>query len=235
MNIHDYTSYISKETLMGPNSLRILEALLAQHPLQLSAQDTILDLGCGTGLSSLVAAKESGAKVTAVDLWIREEDNAKRFEDWKISGNVSPIRADANELSFEPKQFQAMISIDSYHYFGGHDGFFEEKILPFLDDKAVVLIGIPGIKDEYRGRSEDLLSPWLGEDAYMFKSHSQWKELMGAHPRISKVETCELDCFDLAWDEWFSSEHKYANGDKQHFESIIKPYTCFVGIYVELK
>ena len=235
MNINDYTNYISKDTLMGPNSIRILEALLKQHPLQLSTDSTILDLGCGTGLSSLVAAKEIGAKVTAVDLWIRAEDNAKRFGDWKISQQVSPVHADANELSFESKQFQAMISIDSYHYFGGHDGFFETKILPFLDDKAVVLIGIPGIKEEYCGRSEELLSPWLGQEAYLFKSHSQWKELMGTHPRISKVETCELDCFDSAWSEWFASEHKYANGDKQHFESVIKPYTCFIGIYVELK
>ena len=235
MNINDYTNYISNDTLMGPNSIRILEALLKQHPLQLSADDTILDLGCGTGLSSLVAAKESGAKVTAVDLWIRAEDNAKRFEYWKINQQISPVHADANELSFEPKQFQAMISIDSYHYYGGHEGFFEKKILPFLDDNAVVLIGIPGIKEEYCGRSEELLSPWLGKDAYMFKSHYQWKELMGTHPRISKVETCELDCFDSAWNEWFASGHKYANGDQEHFESIIKPYTCFVGIYVELK
>lgn len=29
--------------------------------------------------------------------------------------------------------------------------------------------------------------------------------------------------------------HEYALGDKRFFESLIKPYTCFVGIYIKLK
>ena len=31
----------------------------------------------------------------------------------------------------------------------------------------MVLIGIPGLKDEYTGRAEELLSDWLGDDAYI--------------------------------------------------------------------
>lgn len=27
----------------------------------------------------------------------------------------------------------------------------------------------------------------------------------------------------------------YRIGDKPHFEATIKPYTCFVGIYIKLK
>ena len=59
---------------------------------------------------------------------------------------------------FENKQFRALVSIDSYHYFAGKKGFFEEKILPFMEDNGEVLIGIPGLKDEYSGRAEELLS-----------------------------------------------------------------------------
>lgn len=235
MNFNDYTKYISAETLMGPNSVRILEELFEKYPLQLTADDIVLDLGCGKGLTSFIIAKETGAKVYANDLWIDAEDNAKRFEGWGVGEQVTPVCEDANTLSFEKRQFQALVSIDSYHYFAGEPGFFENKVLPFLKNKAVVLIGIPGIKNQYAGRSEELLSAWLGDEAYMFKSPKQWKEIIGDHNRIEAVETWEMACFDNAWNEWFATNHKYACGDEQHFETMIKPYTCFVGVYIKLK
>ena len=54
MNFNDYTNYMSSETLMGPNSARVLEELFKKYPLQLEKDDTVLDLGCGKGLTSLV-------------------------------------------------------------------------------------------------------------------------------------------------------------------------------------
>ncbi len=233
--MNDYSKYVSKDTLMGPSSLRILEELLNRFPLRLSAEDTVLDLGCGKGLTSLMAACETGTKVVAADLWINAEDNAARFADWGIADKLTPVNADANCLPFENGQFDAMISVDSYHYYGGSDGFFEEKIMPFMKKGAEILIGIPGIKNEFSGRSDELLSPWLGEDAHMFKSASDWKEILSGNESLSVLETCELDCFTAAWDEWFASGHKFAEGDKQFFDDLIKPYTCFVGIYIKLK
>ena len=235
MDYNKYAKYISSETLMGPNSVRILEEVLNKYPPVLSQEDKVLDLGCGKGLTSLVLAKETGAKVYANDLWIKAVDNAKRFADWGVGDQVNPVCEDANQLSFDKNQFRALFSIDSYHYFAGKEGFFEEKILPFLKEQAVVLIGIPGIKNEYTGRSEELLAAWLGDEAYMFKSAKRWKEIIGEHERIEMVETWEMDCFEQAWREWFATDHKYANGDKQYYESIIKPYTCFVGICIKLK
>lgn len=235
MNLSDYKKYISAETMMGPNSARILQELLEKFPLQLNENDTVLDLGCGKGLTSLIIAKETEAKVFADDLWISAEDNAARFAGWGVGDRITPVHADANELPFEKKQFAALFSVDSYHYFATDPGFFEEKILPFLADGATVLIGIPGVKNAYSGRSEELLSEWLGDEAYMFQSPDRWKEIIGANERIASVETWEMDCFDDAWEQWFASGHEYALGDKNFFDRLIKPYTCFAGICVRLK
>lgn len=54
MNINDYSMYFSAETMMGPNSARILEELFKTYPLYLTGKDEVLDLGCGTGLTSLI-------------------------------------------------------------------------------------------------------------------------------------------------------------------------------------
>jgi len=235
MDIMDYKEYMTAELLMGPTSARILEELLVKYPLQLSSENKVLDLGCGKGLTSLILARETGAKVYANDLWIPSEDNAKRFSEWGVGEQIIPIHKDANELEFDKGKFSLLVSVDSYHYFATKKGFFEEKILPFLSDKAVVLIGIPGIKDEYAGRAEELLPEWLGNEAYMFKSPMEWEEIIGKHDRIEKIETWEMGCFDLAWHEWLATGNEYAIGDKQFFEKIIKPYTCFVGIYIKIR
>ena len=119
MNISNYKKYISAETMMGPNCVRILGELFDKYPLRLTSDDLVLDLGCGTGLTSLVIAKETGAEVYAVDLWISAEENVKRFAEWGILGRVTPICEDANKLHFNERQFNALVSIDSYHYFAG--------------------------------------------------------------------------------------------------------------------
>ena len=235
MNIGDYKEYISAETMMGPNSVRILAELLDRYPLQLAPDDRILDLGCGTGLTSLVIVKETGAKVFANDLWVSAEENGRRFAEWGVGELITPVCEDANDNNLKKNQFRALISIDSYHYFAGSKGFFQEKILPFMKDDGVVLIGIPGLKDEYTGRAKELLSDWLGEDAYMFKSPKLWKEIIGSSNRIESVNTWEMDCFSKAWDDWLAANNEFALGDRQYFGTVIKPYTCFVGIYIRLK
>lgn len=234
MNMDHYKAYCSAETMMGPNSVRILAELFEKYLLKLAPDDAILDLGCGTGLTSLVIAKETGAKVFANDLWVSAEENGQRFARWGVERQITPVCEDANHLSFNKKQFRALVSIDSYHYFAGSKGFFQEKILPFMRDDGEVLIGIPGLKDAYAGRAEGLLSDWLGEEAYMFKSPKCWKELIG-DDGVALVDTWEMECFGEAWDDWLATDHEFALGDKKYYETIIQPYTCFVGIYIRIK
>lgn len=104
-----------------------------------------------------------------------------------------------------------------------------------MKDGGEFRIGIPGLKDAYADRAEELLSDWLGDDAYMFKNPKRWKELIGGGDRIEVVETWEMDCFSQAWEEWLATDNEFALGDRKYYETIIKPYTCFVGIYIKLK
>lgn len=234
MNIDRFSPLFTKEYLMGPNSVRILQSLLEKSPVSFVPQDVILDLGCGKGLTSYAIALTTGAKVFANDLWISAEENAERFRAWGVDGQITPVHEDANHLHFEPRQFKAVISIDSYHYFAGEEGFFAEKILPFIADGGWALIAVPGLKNEYEGRAEELLSPWAGDEAYMFKTSRHWKQLLGEGGRIASVETWEMNCFSQAWHEWLTTGAEFAISDGAHFDSIIEPYTCFVGMAVKI-
>lgn len=235
MKSDKYESFFKVPYLMGPNSLRLLDELLEEYPLQFTDENLVLDLGCGSGVTSLFLANETGAKVYANDLWISEEENRARFAEWNMQDKLVPVHQDANDLHFEKEMFDALISIDSYHYFAGKEGFFVNKILPYIKRGGTVLIAVPGIKNEYDGRSEELLTSWLGDEAYMLQSAKFWEKTIGTHEDIEEVRTWEMAGFELPWQEWFDTKHKYALNDLAQYESIIKPYTTFVGIMVKKK
>ena len=45
MDINSYKRYITEETMMGPNSVRILEEFFDRYSLRFAADEMILDLG----------------------------------------------------------------------------------------------------------------------------------------------------------------------------------------------
>ena len=61
MKSDKYESFFKVPYLMGPNSLRLLDELLEEYPLQFTDENLVLDLGCGSGVTSLFLANETGA------------------------------------------------------------------------------------------------------------------------------------------------------------------------------
>ena len=235
MHLEFYRPYFTKDYLMGPNSLRILQELLERSPSLPAADGLILDLGCGTGLTSFALCHETGAKVLANDLWISGEENAARFAAWGVGDRITPVQENADNLRFEKESFDAIVSIDSYHYFAGKEGYFQEKILPFLKKGGLALFGVPGIQEAFDDKTLELLSPWLGEEAYMLRSPRQWRALLGESPDMEVLAVTELDCFEPAWQDWLATDNAFAKGDAASWETIIKPCTNFVGMIVRKK
>ena len=107
-----------------------------------------MDLGCGAALSSIYLANETTAdKVWALDLWVSPTDNRKRIRENELEYKVIPIYGDALTLPFAEEYFDAVISVDTYHYFGCADNVFGEKILPFLKKGGYALFVVPGLKE----------------------------------------------------------------------------------------
>ena len=62
--------------LMGPNVLWLTEWLMQEVRLEPGMR--VLDMGCGTAISSIFLAKEFDVEVWAADLWIDPSENWKR-------------------------------------------------------------------------------------------------------------------------------------------------------------
>ena len=233
--LEKYKQYFTKEYMMGPNCVRIAAELLSKYPLNLNGHNTVLEIGCGTGLSSLYFATETNAILHAYDLWISEEDNMKRFRQWNMDKRIVSFCKDVSKVQFEKEKYDAVVSIDAYHYFAGKEGFFIERILPAIKSGGITLICVPGIKEEYEGKQKETIQEWVKEEAYMFHSCSWWRNIIGDHPDIGFVNIWELECFDESWKEWFDTKHPVVDGDIKYYESTIKKYTNLIGIVVKKK
>ena len=104
------------ENEMGPNALWLTEWLCEAMNLQPGMR--VLDMGCGKAMSSIFLAKEFGVQVWATDLWIRATDNWQRIREAGVSDCVFPIHAEAHALPYADGFFDAILSVDAYHYFG---------------------------------------------------------------------------------------------------------------------
>ena len=231
-----YKHLFTKDFLMGPNSVRLLDEMLSVCPLRSGSK--VMDLGCGKGLTSLFLVNEANVDVFAVDLWISASDNYRRFREWNISEKAVPIHADAHDLPFADEYFDAIVSIDSFHYFSTQKGFFNEKILPLLKKDGLAVIAMPGLKNEIHGNESELMLEWVnGEESEyeLFHSLEWWKAHLGKSGEFEIENAFELDSFSPAWNDWFASGHEFALHDEKYFARGIDKYLAIIGLVIRKK
>ena len=234
-HLERYKKYFTKEYLMGPNSFRLLEELIRRSPEAVNYNRT-LDLGCGYALTSLYVANETSAqRVFALDLWIPASDNYARIRSNHMEDVIIPIHGDAMDMPFAREYFDAIVSVDSYHYFGCKKGVFAEKILPFVKKDGYVLIAIPGLKDYPEGELKVLFTTWAdGGDWELFQTADWWEALLKDEcGDICDITVKEAECFDIAWQEWFDSGHEFGLRDKEFLDKGLDQILNFVLIYVK--
>ncbi|HEY3942879.1 MAG TPA: methyltransferase domain-containing protein [Acidimicrobiales bacterium] len=162
---------------MGPNALWLTEAL--SEVMVLGPGMHVLDLGCGTALSSIFLAKEFGVRVTAVDLWVPPGDNWERIVAAGVGHLVTPLHAEAHALPFADEVFDAVVSMDSYHYFGTDERYLP-SLLRFVKEGCQLGIVVPGNsadpEDPPDGLTEAFPAAALS-DFFTFRSPAWWRRL----------------------------------------------------------
>lgn len=212
---NSFDSAIVQSKIMGPNPLKLCEELFLEADLP--AGSRICDLGSGTGITSVMLAREYGLDTYAVDLWSDPAENRAFFRSMKVPDQViHPVKADATQgLPFPHGFFDAVVSIDSYNYYGRDAHYLGEKLLPYVKQGGMLYLSIPGmVRDCHDDLPACLLESWTPEQLAYMHDIPWWRSMIGQTPGVQILDMHPMTSTAEAWADWVACGNPYAAGDR---------------------
>jgi SAM-dependent methyltransferase len=188
----------------GANSLWLAEWLASAMDLRSGMR--VLDLGCGRAASSIFLHREFGVEVWATDLWFSASENAQRIKDAGVDGGVLPIHADARALPFAAELFDAIVSIDSFMYYGTDD-LYLGHLARFVKPGGQVGIALSGLTREIDGKVPEHLGPFWTPEVWCLHSAAWWRRHW---ERTGIVEIDVADDMPDGWRRWLDWQRAIA-------------------------
>ena len=180
----------------GANSLWLAEWLAEAMDLRPGLR--VLDLGCGRACSSIFFAREYGVEVWATDLWFSATENLQRVRDAGVGDRVYPIHADARSLPFADEFFDAVVSIDSFVYYGTDDHYLN-SLARYLKPGGQLGIAGAGLTREIEGPVPEHLAEWWEPGLWCLHSPEWWRRHWG---RTGIVTVEVADAMPDGWQKW---------------------------------
>lgn len=219
---------------MGPNPLWLAEWLCMG--MELKPEMRVLDLGCGTALTSIFLAREFGVRVWAADLWLNPDENWQRVLEAGAEDRVFPVKAEAHALPFAAGFFDAVVSVDTYQYFGT-DLLYLDYLTRFVRPGGQLGVVVPGIMKPFEdGVPEHLTRKQANghvfwEDSCIcFLTPERWREIWGACGQIElKIADVQPDGCKL----WHDFEVVLEEAGKNDpFPSVAETLAADAGEYL---
>ena len=215
---------------MGPNPLKLCEELL--EGAGLPAGSVVLDLGSGAGLTSALMAREYDLVVYAADLWSEPGDNMRFFESMGLTNRqVIPLKADATALPFATEFFDAVVSVDSYNYFGRDPAYLGSCLLPLVKHGGTLHFSILGmVRDCHDRLPACLLASWTPEQLDYMHDLAWWRHNLEQTDGVEIVDLHEMACTAEAWADWVDCDNEYARGDHAAVEAGALDYLNTIAV-----
>jgi cyclopropane fatty-acyl-phospholipid synthase-like methyltransferase len=166
----------------------------------------VLDLGCGRAASSVFLGREWGVQVWATDLWFSASENLQRIEDAGVQDNVFPIHADAHSLPFARGFFDAIISIDSFVYYGT-DELYLNYLMRFAKPNALIGIVGAGLMAEIESSVPEHLREWWEPSMWCLHSAAWWRRHW---EKTGLVSVEAADSMPDGWKAWLAWQNAIA-------------------------
>lgn len=181
----------------GAPALHLTEWLA--EAMQLQPGMKVLDLGCGRAASSIFLHREYGVQVWATDLWFSASENLQRIRDAGAAGGVFPIHADARALPFAAEFFDAIVSIDSFMYYGTDDHYLP-GIVRLLRPGGRIGIAQAGLtRDMDRPVPAHLQEWWAQDQLWSLHPASWWRRHW---ERTGLLDMEVADTLPEGWRHW---------------------------------
>lgn len=183
---------------MGPNALWLMEWLTGAVTLRPGMR--VLDMGCGRAMTSIFLAREFGVQVWANDLWIAASDNWARIRDAGVEHLVFPMHAEAHALPYADGFFDAIVSVDSYHYYGTDD-LYLNYMTRFLRPGGGFGMVVPGLMQELDDDvvPDHLAEFWDPRECFSFHTKAWWQRHLG---RSGQIQIDTADALEDGWRDW---------------------------------
>lgn len=223
-----------RSRIMGPHPVKLEEELLLNHKIPQGA--TVLDLGSGQGVTSLFLAQEYGFRVYAADLWSDPKENQAYFDQKGVSRDcLIPVKADATSLPFENDFFDAVVSIDSYNYFGFDPKYLDQYLLPLIKSGGYIYIAIPGMKKDLHDHlPEELLLSWTPEQLNYLHDSDYWRNIISqSNAEIISIQ--EMESNEEVWNDWLACENEYSINDRAAIQAGGCKYLNFLAFVLRKK
>jgi ubiquinone/menaquinone biosynthesis C-methylase UbiE len=211
---HYDPAWIMSSVSGGAHSLWLTEWLTGEMPLRSGMR--VLDLGCGRGASSVFLHKEFGVQVWATDLWFSVDERLQRIRDAGAGDAVFPVHADARALPFAAGFFDAVISIDSFVYYGTDD-LYLNYLTRFVKPGAPIGIAGAGLVQEFDGPVPQHLSAWWEPSMACLHSASWWRHHW---ERSGVVEVSNTDTMPDGWQRWLDWQRAAAPDNHPEIEAV---------------
>jgi SAM-dependent methyltransferase len=198
----------------GANSLWLTEWLA--DALDLRPGMRVLDLGCGLAASSIFLCREFGVQVWATDLWFSAADNLQRVRDAGVESGVFPVHADARSLPFAAEFFDAVVSVDSFVYYGTDD-LYLNYIARLLKPGGLLGIAQAGLMQEIDGAIPDHLQAWWEPGLWCLHSAAWWRRHW---ERTGIVRVDLADAMPDGWQRWLDWQRVVCPGNTTEIQAL---------------
>ncbi len=220
---------------MGPNVLWLTEWLCEKIDLKPGMR--VLDMGCGKALSSIFLAREFGVHVWANDLWISATENWQRIKEAGLEDRVIPIHAEAHALPYAEGFFDAIVSLDSYQYYGTDD-LYLPSFIKFLKPGGQIGIVVPGLNREISGLPPEHLTRiaengghFWEDECWCFHTAAWWQRHWS---KCAVVQHVVADVNPNGVPDWIQYENACEQAGTLLFPSVVEFLEADGGRYIAL-
>lgn len=211
----------------GANSLWLTEWLTTA--LDLRPGMRVLDLGCGRAASSIFLRQEFGVQVWATDLWFSASENLQRIQDAGVGDGVFPIHADARSLPFAREFFDAIVSVDSFCYYGTDDHYLS-YLAGFVKPGGEIGMVGSGLTQEIEGPIPEHLHRWWSPELISLHSADWWRRHW---ERSGIVDVSVAGTMPDGWQRWADWHRQVAPDNELEISALEADRGRFLG-YVRM-
>lgn len=134
-------------------------------------------------------------------------------------------------MPFDNGFFDAVVSIDSYNYYGRDPQYLGDRLLPYIKDGGMLYLSIPGMRHDCHDALPDcLLRSWTPEQLGYMHDIDWWRAIISHTTGVDIIDMHEMRCTDEAWNDWLACDNEYAAGDRASVEAGALDYLNTIAI-----